>query len=225
MIPKSFLLCCCLALCAGATAQDSQPTSSDSGPVKIDNERVTVSDITLDLGKPVSMESHKNDFVTMFLVGGKIRTTGADGQSHVMIRKAGDAVFIPKGSEKTEEAVSGQARMFVVDLKDFPSPKATNTTKYPDAFPRPGSKKVLENDRIAVWNYAWKLGVPTPMHYHFREVVVVYRGNGSLKSVPLDGDSVVNEDTFGMVRFNKAGRTHYEELVKGEESAIILELK
>ena len=176
--------------------------------------------------RPGSLERHDNDFVTIFLVGGKIRTTDANGQSSVALRSAGDTLFGRKGTEERKEVISDSpARLIVVELKDYSVPPLVNNTGYPAAFPRPGSKKVLDNDRVVVWDYTWTPGVPTPMHYHDKDTVVVYRCDGSLKSTTPSGESVVNDNKFGMVRFNKRDRVHFEELVKGEQSAIILELK
>ena len=192
----------------------------------IDNERVAVRDITLSPGTPGAMERHPNDFVTMFLAGGMIRTTDAKGKTSVAMRNAGDALFGRKGTEEKEEVISnGQVRMIVVDLKDHPVPPLANKSGLPPAFPRPGSKKILENDRVIVWNYTWMPGVPTPMHYHDKDVVVVYRYDGSLKSTTPSGEVVVNDYKFGTIRFNKADRSHTEELVKGQQSAIMMELK
>ncbi len=192
----------------------------------IDNERVAVRDITLSPGSPASLERHPNDYVTMFLAGGQIRTTDAKGKTSVAMRSAGDAVFGRKGTEEKEEVISnGQVRMIVVDLKDHPVPPLANKSGLPPAFPRPGSKKILENDRVIVWNYTWMPGVPTPMHYHDKDVVVVYRYDGSLKSTTPSGEVVVNDYKFGTIRFNKADRSHTEELVKGQQSAIMMELK
>jgi quercetin dioxygenase-like cupin family protein len=206
-------------------AQSAESATSLHNQVKIDNERVTVSDVTLAPRKPESIETHNHDFVTMYLIGGTFRITNANG-SRVVTHKAGDATFSPAEATTTQEVISDHpARIFVVELKESRASLATNTSKYPDAFPRPGSTKILENGRVVVWNYSWVPGVPTPMHYHFREVVVVYRGDGSLKSTSLDGQVVVNDYTVGTVKFNKADRTHNEELEKGKESAIILELK
>ena len=215
-----------MLLIAAGTLQTQQQTVSDEAAPLIDNERVTVRDITLTPGKPGSLERHDHDFVTMFLVGGKIRTTDANGRSSVALRRAGDAVFGRKGTEEKDELISDSpARLIVVELKDHLVPPLTNNTGYPPAFPRPGSKKVLDNDRVVVWDYTWRPGVPTPMHYHDKDVVVVYRYDGSLKSTTPNGESVVNDNKFGMVRFNKRDRVHFEELVKGNQSAIILELK
>jgi hypothetical protein len=223
MIRKVLPLCCCLALCV--SGQNSQPATNGASLV-IDNERVAVWDIALSPGTPSSVEFHKNDFVTMVLVGGKIRTTDTNGRSTVALRSAGDAFFGRKGTEEREEVISGgPARLVVVDLKDHPVPPLLNKSRYPAAFPRPGSKKVLENDRVIVWNYTWMPGVPTPMHYHDKDVVVVYRDDGSLRSTTPNGESLVNDYKFGTIRFNKADRTHFEELAKGDQSAIILELK
>jgi hypothetical protein len=192
----------------------------------IDNERVTVRDITLSPGTPGSMERHPNDFVTMFLAGGQVRTTDAKGKTSVAMHNAGDALFGRKGTEEKQEAISdSQVRMIVVDLKDHPVPPLANKSGLPPAFPRPGSKKILENDRVIVWNYTWATGVPTPMHYHDKDVVVVYRYDGSLKSTTPSGEVVVNDYKFGTIRFNKADRSHTEELVKGQQSAIMMELK
>jgi hypothetical protein len=87
------------------------------------------------------------------------------------------------------------------------------------------SQDIRENDRVVVWDYTWKLGAPTPMHYHDKDVVVAFMQDGSVKSTTPNGESTVADDKSGIVRFTKGDRVHFEELVKGEESAITLELK
>lgn len=104
-------------------------------------------------------------------------------------------------------------------------PPIANTSGYPLGFPRPGSKKLLENDRVIVWDYTWKPGVPTPMHFHDKDVVVVFLEDGDLKSTAPDGQETVNQYTSGTVKFNQRSRTHSETLVKGKQRAIITELK
>jgi hypothetical protein len=55
--------------------------------------------------------------------------------------------------------------------------------------------------------------------------VIVFRESGSIKSTKPNGEITIVDDKFGMIRFSKADRLHSEELVKGKESAIVLELK
>src|ERR1700759_2548216 len=82
----------------------------------IDNEHVTVWDVT------DSAPAQPNDAV-------------------VITTSSGSATFVSKG---TTPKISGRA--IVIDLKDQPATAYKNTTSFPLAFPRPGSKKVFEND-------------------------------------------------------------------------------
>jgi hypothetical protein len=138
----------------------------------------------------------------------------------VVVSVSGKASFLPKG---TPPKITG--RSIVIDLKDHPVPLLENTSGYPLAFPRPGVKKILENDRVIVWDYTWTPGVATPMHFHDKDVVVLFLEDGDLKSTTLDGQSVVNSYTPVTVRFNARNRTHTETLVRGKQRAIITELK
>ncbi len=133
---------------------------------------------------------------------------------------AGSAAFLPKGMPPK---ITG--RSMVIDLKDHPVPPIGNTTSYPLAFPRPGAKKLLENARVIVWDYTWVPDVATPMHFHDKDVVVVFLDDGDLKSTTPDGQAVVVPATSGTVRFNLRNRTHTETLVRGKQRAIITELK
>jgi redox-sensitive bicupin YhaK (pirin superfamily) len=193
----------------------------------IDNDEVTVWDITLKKGETAPTPPADKDTVVMFLEGGDIRT-GANDVSVTMPRKFGDAVFLPKGrgAASTDTLVSrGPAHEIVVALKDHAETTVPNPTKYPLAFPRPGSVKVLENAKVIVWHYSWTPGKPTAMHFHDKDVVVAYRYDGTLNSTAPDGTVTVNPYKTGDIRFNKANRTHSELLTTGRQSAVILELK
>jgi hypothetical protein len=63
------------------------------------------------------------------------------------------------------------------------------------------------------------------MHFHNTEVVVTYLGNGAVASTTPDGKKTVNRRKAGDIVFNVANRSHSEELVEGEQSGIMMELK
>jgi hypothetical protein len=113
----------------------------------------------------------------------------------------------------------------VVELKDAPTNTVPNTSGLPPAFPREGSRLVLETPKVRVWNYTWLPGKPTVMHFHDTEVVVAYRGDGDIKSTSPDGKSQVSHRATGDIVYNLANRAHSEELVKGEAGGVMLELK
>jgi len=163
----------------------------------IDNERVTVWDAT------GSLPPAAHDFVAITL----------SQPGNAMFGHAGDPVG------------TAGSRTVIVELKDHLVAPIPNNSGYPNAFPRPHIDKILENDRVIVWRYRWNLGEPTPMHFHDKDVVVVYLEDSALKSTESDGKSVVNEYKSGDIRFNRRDRTHTELLVRDMASAIITELK
>ena len=116
-------------------------------------------------------------------------------------------------------------RTIVIELKDRTVAPLANKSGYPNAFPRPGSKKLFETAKVIVWDYTWTPGVATPMHFHDKDVVVTYLKDGSLKSTTPSGQVTVNDYSFGTVKFNTRDRTHTEMLVKGSQRAIIVEFK
>jgi hypothetical protein len=63
------------------------------------------------------------------------------------------------------------------------------------------------------------------MHFHDKDVVVVFMDDGELESTTPDGKSSVTKVSFGLARFNSGNRTHSEKLVSGAARAIIVELK
>jgi hypothetical protein len=176
-----------------------QASAQTSPKPSIDNDRVTVSEV---IGHPT-----------------------AQPLDAVVVSLSGDAAFVTKGTTPNAPGDSNIGRSFVIDLKDHPVAPIANTSGYPLAMPRPGSKKVLENDRVIVWDYTWTPNVPTPMHFHDKDVVVVFLEDGDLSSTTPDGKVTTNSYSPGTVRFNTRDRTHTETLVRGKQRAIITELK
>jgi len=192
----------------------------------IDNERVTVWDATWPIGKPTAMHQNNFDMVTVELENAAIRITGKNGKAKSSSFKPGQASFVVKGIAQMEEGSSNPSRhAIVVELKDVVVAPLEYHSAFPDAFPREGGKKLLDNKRITIWDYTWTTGVATPMHFHSKDVVVVYMATGEVRSTALDATVVVNKVEPGLVRFNLRNRTHTEELIKGASRAIIIELK
>ena len=177
----------------------------------IDNERVTVWDVTWTKGTTNPARGHDRDAVVLGIEGAKAQT----------------ASFSPKSDRRDERGVadSHPPRSLVIELKDFPVAPLENKTGLPLAFPRPHVKKLLENDRVIVWSYRWNPGEPTPMHYHDKDVVVVYLDDAALTSTTPAGAKTLNEYKAFDIRFNKRDRTHTELLEHGTGSAMMMELK
>lgn len=189
----------------------------------IDNARVTVWDVRLAPGEDAPPTPREFDTVTVFLEGGTIRTKHADGTVTTEIRNFGDAVFTPKGSGAVD--MSDHAHEVVIALKGAPAGPDPGPDGIPNAFPRAGSEKIFENDRVLVSRFSWTPGVPVPMHHHDKDTVMAFRYDGPIRSTGLDGKSEILDFRKDQIMFSKKGRNHSELLASAQQSAVMTELK
>jgi hypothetical protein len=221
-LPMMMAMVVGLVLTGGLHAAD-QPIAPAPA---IDNGRVLVWRLQLKKGETGPYTPKDLDTVVMFLKGGRIRSEGPDGHHRLDTRNPGDAIWVRRGSPVRDTPVSaGPVEEVVVALKDAPVEPLVNSSGLPTAFPRPGSRKILENSRVIVWQYSWVPGRPSPMHFHDKDVVVAYREEGSLQSVSPTGERTVNAHHPGEIRFNTRNRSHSEQLLSGRQSAVMVELK
>lgn len=185
-----------LKICLCVLAMGFAALSRAAAPM-IDNDRVTAWDTTQ------ALPPAQHDFVA------------------VSLSKTGTAVFGHKGDVPSRAG----ARTVVIELKDKSPPPIPNISGYPPAFPRPHAKKLLENDRVVVWDYVWYPGEATPMHFHDKDALAIFESDGALQSTTPDGRTVAANIKFADVRFNLRDRTHSEMLLSGHAHAIIVELK
>jgi len=191
----------------------------------IDNERVAVWDLKLASNESAPSTPAEFDTITVFLEGGTIRTKRADGSVTIATRGFGDAVFTPKGTGAVDTAMSGPAHEVVIALKGAAMGSNPGPDGLPNAFPRAGSQKMFENDRVVVSRFSWTPGVAVPMHHHDKDTVMVFRYDGPIRSTGPDGKSEILDFRKDQITFSKAGRNHTELLAGERQSAVMTELK
>ncbi len=191
----------------------------------IDNDRVTVWDLKLKADESAPPTPADYDSVTVFLEGGDIRTRHNDGTVSSAKRAFGDAVFTAKGLGTIDTPVSGPAHEVVIWLKGPALGSQEGPAGIPDAFPRPGSQIMFENDRVRVSRFSWTPGVPVAMHHHDKDTVMAFRYDGAIRSTGLDGKSEILDFRKNQIQFSKAGRVHSELLAGARQTAVMTELK
>jgi len=218
-----------MALAAGLAFMAMAASAQAEVPVLaskvIDNDEVTVWDITLKPGQQGPATPKDLDAVVLYLEGGTVKSDGVAGNT-TSDHQFGDAVFVAKGSNVRDTLVNGgPAHQVVVWLKNVKPKTIANPARYPTAWPRPGAVKTLENDRVVAWNYSWIQGRPAPMHFHIHQQVVAERYDGAIKTITPDGKVSVGPTKAGEIRFTEPNRLHSEEWDSGKVSAVVLELK
>ena len=97
---------------------------------------------------------------------------------------------------------------------------------YPPAFPRTNVTKLMENDRIVVWDIVWPKGQPTPMHRHVHDQVGTYYAPGGRAITTPDGATRQAMTEVGALSTTRKGTTHIEEGTTDPPlRAVFIELK
>jgi len=192
----------------------------------LDNERVTVWEVTWSKGMKTPLHRHPFPTVGVVLDPGSLKMTLEDQSvRESALGPRGQAVFAPAGFTHVEEGQSdAPPRAVIVELKGAPAEPMAIPAGVARAFPREGATKLLDNERVTVWNVTWPSG-SAPMHFHDSDVVVVAIADGTTKSTPQTGEAATTAWKFGDVRFNPRGRMHREEVVSGAPRLVAIELK
>lgn len=202
------------------------PFPRDGAKKLIDNERATVWEVTWPQGSKTPLHRHPHPTVGVVLDPGALAMRMEDGS----VRKAafterGEVVFAPAGFTHVEEGRSSPApRAVVVELKGAAGAGGAAPAGVPQAFPREGATRLLDNEFVTVWNVTWPAG-SAPMHFHSRDVIVVGIDEGTTRSTPQSGEQTSSAWKLGEVRFNPRGRQHREEVVSGAPRIVAIELK
>jgi len=96
----------------------------------------------------------------------------------------------------------------------------------PPAYPRVGTTKLLDNDRVQVWNIAWLKGQPSPLHRHVYDLVGVYYEPGDRMIISPEGNKRPVSTKAGDIAFQRKGVTHIEEGISDSPlRAVFIEMK
>ena len=189
-----------LLVCQGTVYTLAQENSTKI----LENERVVVWRVGSDTPQSSPALQLRFPAVLISLDDGAIRFTNAT-----------EASAIQRGSGRT----------LLIAIKDHRVSPLEAPKNIARAFPRQGARRIVDNNLLNVWDFTWTKGMKTPVHFHDKDVVVVYLADGALTSTTPDHVSTVNEHFFGFTKFNPGNRVHSELLSRGSARAIIIELK
>ena len=215
-----------------AAAQGHAAAAPDAGATLLrENDFVAIWDVTRapDPATPVAPRTLVADQVSVTLAAGAVRITRPDGTWTVEHEPFGFVRFEPAGTVRAVEALGEEAsRAIVFQLKSAPLPRWPRVVDVPGQFPRAGARKLLETDRIRVWDQTWTPDVRIALHMHYVPTAAVFLEGGRLQTFEADGRP---NPPFGRSRGDvlalaaPLAAPHEEEQVEGRPRAIWIEFK
>ena len=103
---------------------------------------------------------------------------------------------------------------------------AAQTQDLPPPFPRTNATKLMETDRINVWDIVWPKDQPTALHRHIYDQVGTYYARGGRLITATDGTERRGMTEVGSLSTTRKGTTHVEEGTTDPPlRAVFIELK
>jgi uncharacterized RmlC-like cupin family protein len=97
---------------------------------------------------------------------------------------------------------------------------------YPPPYPREGTTRLIDNQRVLVWDVTWPKGAPPLMHRHPYDMTGIYYWPGARTITSLDGTRRTSTTDAGRIQWLRAGVIHAEEGASDDSlRAVMIELK
>lgn len=161
-----------LLVAALAQAQSYPPAFPRPGATKLfENDKVVVWNIAWLKGQPTPLHRHIYDLTGVYYEPGDRMIIAVDGSKRPVSTNAWDIAFQLKGVTHIEEGISeSPLRAVFVEMKQD-GPYGTDTAPGSLAFPAGTLKRLVDNERVAVWQHAPSAA---PRHAHTRDTVLVW---------------------------------------------------
>ncbi len=214
-----------------AAARGQAAAAPEAGATLLrENDFVAIWDVTRapDPAAPAAPRTLAADQVSVTLAAGAVRITRPDGAWTVEHEPFGFVRFEPAGTVRAVEAVEEASRVVVFQLKSAPLPRWPRVADVPGQFPRAGARRLLETDRIRVWDQTWTPDVRIALHMHYVPTAAVFLEGGRLQTFEADGRP---NPPFGRSRGDvlalaaPLAAPHEEEQVEGRPRAVWIEFK
>lgn len=215
-------------LVAALTWQDYPPPYPRINANRLlETDRIAVWDMVWPKGEPSPTHRHVHDQVGTYYVAGGRKITALDGTERNSFTEVGALSTTMKGTTHVEEGTTDPPlRAVFIELKRESSSGQTDATAdVKPLFPRNGAKTLLDNERVAIWDYTWHSGDPAATYVHPRDTVVVWLAPGKVRLTPRNGTPVVVDATPGQMAYKTRGTVETLEVIEGSPRAFSFELK
>jgi hypothetical protein len=234
MTIRKMILCSVLPLLglAGAHAQSAKEDLPPGWPregatLLVENDRGAAYNVLYFKDKPTAMHRHRYFFAGLDLntasVVGKRPGDTEWGQPGPVVKDR--MWYLPKDLTHAEMTVTDPGRhTVVVDIKDKSVPEAANTTSFPTNKYAPYQTKVVDNDRVIIWDCAWSAR-PGEVSFDNRDMFIAFAEGGDLSIAESGQPAKVQHYDAGQAIFLPAGHARAITAKSGAIRAMLVEVK
>ncbi len=192
----------------------------------VENDRGAAYNVVYPKDQPTPFHRHKYFFAGLDLNTATIKVTQLDGKFdlHPVIKN--HMWYLPKDLTHREMSTTDPGRhTVVIDIKDKNVPEATNTTNLPTNRYAIYQNKVVDNDRVIIWDCAWSPGADGISSFDGRDMFLAFAEGGDLSIATLGQPANVQHYDAGQAIFLPGGQARTIGSAGGTIHVMLVELK
>lgn len=192
----------------------------------IDNDRGAAYHVVYQKGIPSPTHLHEYFFAGLDLNTATQNVTDINGKARLGAIVKDNMWYLPKGLLHTEVSTTDPARdMVVIDIKEKRVPEVANNTSYPSQKFADYQKKVVENDKVIIWDCAWPSMGEGTTGFYGRDVFIAIAEGGDL-SIETPGQAAkVQHFDRAQALFLPGGQARTLKSSMGTIHAMLVEMK
>lgn len=216
-----------LTVPASAQSPDLPPGWPRPGAtLLVENDRGAAYNVVYPKDQPTPLHRHRYFFAGLDLNTATIKVTQPDGKSGLHPVVKDHMWYLPKGLTHQEMSTTEPGRhTVVIDIKDKSVPQAANDTSFPTDKYAAYQDKVVDNDRVVIWDCAWSPGADGVTGFDSRDMFLAFAEGGELTIAAPGRPPTVHHYAAGQAIFLPGGQTRTIGSAGGTIHAMLVELK
>jgi hypothetical protein len=192
----------------------------------VENDRGAAYNVVYPKDQPTPFRRHRYYFAGLDLNTATIRVTQLDGKSDLRPVVKNRMWYLPKGLTHQEMSTTDPGRhTVVIDIKDKSVPEAANGTSFPANKYATYQNKVVDNDRVIIWDCAWSPGADGVTAFDSRDMFVAFAEGGELLIATPGQPAKIQHYDAGQAIFLPGGQARTIGSAGGTVHAMVVEVK
>ena len=192
----------------------------------VENDRGGACNVVYPKDQPTPFHRHRYFFAGLDLNTATIKVTDTDGKFRLGPVIKNRMWYLPKGLTHQEMSTTDPGRhTVVIDIKEKTVPEAQNTTIYPTNRYAASQIKIVDNDRVVIWDCAWAAGAEPITSFDSRDMFLVIAEGGDLAITTAGEAPKAQHYDAGQAVFLPGGQARTIGSARGTVHAMLVEVK
>jgi hypothetical protein len=191
----------------------------------VENDRGAAYNVVYPKDQPTPMHHHRYFFAGLDLNTATIKVTQPDGKFDLHPVVKNHMWYLPKLTHQEMSTTDPGRNTVVIDIKEKTVPEAANSTSLPTNKYATYQNKIVDNDRVVIWDCAWSPGTDGISSFDSRDMFIAFAEGGDLSIAAPGQPATVKHYDTGQAIFLPGGQARTMGSAGGTIHVMLVEVK